>query len=239
MNPLVKLKQITFGYKPKKPILENIDFELLEQEKIGLIGPNGAGKTTLAFLITGLLTPWQGEIKILNQTCKEEKDFKKIRSKIGFVFQNADDQLIFPTVIEDVAFGPLNLGFSPKQALEKATQTLKILGVEQLAKRNTFHLSGGEKKVVSIATVLSMDPKLLILDEPTIGLDEHTRNNLIEILNKLNLAYLIISHDYDFLARTTQKQYILKDKKIIYDPSVVLHKHEHAHPLGYVEHVHK
>lgn len=239
MNPLVKLEQITFGYKPQKPILENIDFELLEQEKIGLIGPNGAGKTTLAFLITGLLTPWQGRIKILNQTCQEEKDFKKIRSKIGFVFQNADDQLIFPTVIEDVAFGPLNLGFSPQQALEKATQTLKILGAEQLANRNTFHLSGGEKKIVSIATVLSMDPKLLILDEPTIGLDEHTRNNLIEILNKLNLAYLIISHDYDFLARTTQKQYILKDKKIIYDPSVVLHKHEHAHPLGYVEHVHK
>ncbi|MDK2922058.1 MAG: cobalt/nickel transport system ATP-binding protein [Desulfonauticus sp.] len=239
MKPLVSLKNISFGYKREKPLLQEINLQLFPQEKIGLIGPNGAGKTTLAFLITGLIQPWQGEIEVLGQVCKEEKDFQKIRSKIGFVFQNADDQLIFPTVLEDVAFGPLNQGLKPEQALEKAKKTLKQLNIERLASRNTFNLSGGEKKIVSIATVLSMEPQMLILDEPTVGLDENSRDKLIEILNNLELAYLIISHDYDFLARTTDKQLILKDKKIIYDPSVVLHKHEHAHPLGYVYHTHK
>ncbi|MDQ7031166.1 MAG: energy-coupling factor ABC transporter ATP-binding protein [Desulfonauticus sp.] len=235
---LINLQNISFGYTKDKLILDNLNFKLKLSERIGLIGANGTGKTTLAFIILGLLTPQQGKVKLFGKICQTEKDFQQIRPKIGFVFQNADDQIIFPTVLEDVAFGPLNLGLSSEQALHKAENILKKLGIEHLKHRNIFNLSGGEKKLVSIAGVLAMSPKVLILDEPTIGLDEHSRAKLINILTKLDLSYFIISHDYDFLARTTQKQYILKNKTIFLDNTIVLHKHEHAHPLGYITHDH-
>jgi len=238
MDVLVRLNKVSFGYPRQKPILENVNFSLTSKEKSGLIGPNGSGKTTLLFLIVGILKPIYGKIILFGQECQQEKDFIPLRPKIGFVFQNADDQLIFPTVIEDVAFGPLNLGYSNTKALEIAQKTLEKLNISHLAQRNTFNLSGGEKKLVSLATVLAMSPQVLLLDEPTTGLDEHSRQKLISILNKLDLAYLIISHDYDFLARTTQKQYVLKDKQVIYDPKIVLHPHLHAHPLGYIPHKH-
>ncbi|SDN78341.1 cobalt/nickel transport system ATP-binding protein [Desulfonauticus submarinus] len=238
-NSLIQLKNVSFGYKKTELILEKINFCLQKNEKIGLIGPNGSGKTTLVFLMVGLLLPLEGEIILFGKKCIKEKDFQQIRPKIGFVFQNADDQLIFPTVLEDVAFGPLNLGFKPQKALKIAQKTLEKLGIADLGPRNIFNLSGGEKKLVSIATVLSMSPQVLILDEPTTGLDEHSRSKLIEILKKLDIAYIIISHDYDFLARITKKQYILRDKQVIYDPTIVLHKHEHAHPLGYIPHRHE
>jgi len=236
---LVSLKNISFAYPNGSALLDQLNFELYSGERVGIIGPNGSGKTTLAHIIMGLIKPRSGLIEIFGQKMSSEEDFQKIRPRIGFVFQNADDQLIYPTVLEDVAFGPLNLGHSPEKAKELARAILAKLGLSEFEQRFTHNLSGGEKKLVSIATVLVMEPEALIFDEPTTGLDEQTRRKLIKIIQDLDIAQVIISHDYDFLAQTTKKQYLMKQGKLVYDESVVMHKHIHVHPLGQVPHKHE
>ena len=236
---LVSLKNISFAYPNGPTLLDQLNFDLYSGEQVGIIGPNGSGKTTLAHIIMGLIKPLSGQIEIFGQEINGEKDFQKIRPRIGFVFQNADDQLIYPTVLEDVAFGPLNLGYSPDKAKELARATLARLGLSAFEQRLTHHLSGGEKKLVSIATVLVMQPEALIFDEPTTALDEQTRQKLIQIIQELDIAQIIISHDYDFLAQTTKKQYLMSKGRLVFDPSVVMHKHVHVHPLGHVPHKHE
>jgi cobalt/nickel transport system ATP-binding protein len=174
-------------------------------DRIGLLGPNGCGKTTLCHIIMGLLIPESGDVEILNKKRMKESDFADIRGKIGFLFQDSDDQLFCPTVIEDVAFGPLNLGQSPDEAKRTVSKTLESLKLTGFEERITYKLSGGEKRLVSLATVLAMEPQFLILDEPTTGLDEKTTHRLIEILCESNLGYMIISHDRVFIKATANK----------------------------------
>jgi cobalt/nickel transport system ATP-binding protein len=202
-EPLIDLQDITFTYPgAPQPVFQDFNYQLLPDKHIGLIGPNGCGKTTLLHLIMGLLRPQAGRIVVLGKEVKKEKDFVDIRQKVGLLFQNADDQLFCPTVLEDVAFGPLNQGKPPAEAVQIARETMARLGLTGFEDRVTYKLSGGEKKLVSLATILAMQPQLLLLDEPTAGLDETTRSRLIHILQHLDIAYMIVSHERDFLNHT-------------------------------------
>jgi cobalt/nickel transport system ATP-binding protein len=202
-EPLIALHNITFSYPgAPQPVFQDFNFQLLPGNHVGLTGPNGCGKTTLLHLIMGLLRPQAGKIFIFGQEVTKKKDFVAIRQKVGLLFQNPDDQLFCPTVLEDVAFGPLNQGRPPAEAVRLARETMARLGLTGFEERVTYKLSGGEKKLVSLATVLAMQPQVLLLDEPTTGLDEETKHRLSHILQHLDLAYIIVSHENDFLRHT-------------------------------------
>lgn len=236
---LINLENISFAYSRSLPVLKNLNFKFHSEEKIGLIGPNGSGKTTLFHIIMGLLKPITGKIEIFGNPVAEEKDFGPVRQKIGLLFQDADDQLFCPTVIEDVAFGPLNLGRSKHEAVDVAKRTLKILGLEGFEERITYRLSGGEKRLVSLATVLAMEPDILLLDEPTSGLDDMKKSRLTEALSDLDHSYILISHEFDFLSETTSAIYSMREGKIHLDKELHLHRHAHIHPYGDFPHEHK
>ncbi len=237
MTPLLELKNICYHYSNQKPVLEQLDLQL-GKGKVGLIGPNGSGKTTLLHIMVGLLKPVSGKIYFEGQPIQGRQDIKNLRRNIGFLFQSSDDQLFSPTVLEDVAFGPLNLGASPEEAVDKAQKTLKKLGIEGFENRITHRLSGGEKKLVALATILSMEPKLLLLDEPTNNLDPLTLGRLTEILQELDLVQMIISHDLGFLDKITDSLYTIEDGKINVSPDLYLHDHRHVHRGGDQPHHH-
>ena len=238
-KPIIKFKDINFSYPGGKTVLDNLDFEFYSGDRVGLIAPNGSGKTTFLHLIMGLNDPVSGDIELFGQTVASSKDFEEARQRIGLLFQDSDDQLFSPTVIDDVAFGPLNLGNSREDALEIARQTLANLGLEGFEDRITFKLSGGEKRLVSLATVLAMDPDMLLLDEPLNGLDFDTGLRIGEIITGLDQSYIIISHDIDFLLSTTDKICTIKQGKIIFDDEEHIHEHRHIHPLGRSPHKHQ
>lgn len=211
---MIRLRNIRFRYGPRY-VLDGVDLDIETKDRVGLIGPNGSGKTTLAHIIMGLEIPESGEVEIFGKKRIREADFMDIRGPIGFLFQDSDDQLFCPTVLEDVAFGPLNLGQTPEQAKRTVTETLHMLELNGFEERITYKLSGGEKRLVALATVLAMKPVFLILDEPTTGLDENTTKRLIQILRGSSLGYLIISHDSDFLAQTVTRTFILRDGRLV------------------------
>jgi len=214
---IIRLAGVTFNYpgnQAKRLILDDLDLQISRGERVGLIGDNGSGKTTLFHLIMGLQRPTQGEIVVFGQKRQEERDFREVRAKIGLLFQDSDDQLFCPTVAEDVAFGPLNLGKSQEEAAEITQEVLTRLGLDGFEERLTYKLSGGEKRLISLATVLAMKPEMLILDEPSTGLDEETVNRLINILRDSDFTYLIASHNSEFLSETTDTVYRLERGKI-------------------------
>jgi cobalt/nickel transport system ATP-binding protein len=237
-NVLINLEGISFKYPDGPMVLNELDFKLNRANRIGLIAPNGSGKTTLLHIIMGLLKPISGKLEIFGSPVREEKDFTDVRRRIGLLFQDADDQLFSPTVLEDVAFGPLNLGKSKSEAVQIARHTLDFLGLAGFEDRVTFKLSGGEKRLVSLATVLAMEPEVLLLDEPMNGLDMKTKGKLSEILSGLDLSYILISHDFDFLAETANDIYTMADGKILLDKELHVHEHVHAHEHGVYPHQH-
>ncbi len=235
----IELHQICYQFSADSPpVLNNLDFKINE-EKIGLIGPNGCGKTTLFHIIMGLLFPTAGKLIYRGKELCNKDDFKSLRSEVGFLFQSSDDQLFSPTVLEDVAFGPLNLGHSVDEAREKSVATLEKLGLHGFENRITHKLSGGEKKLVALATILAMDPKLLLLDEPTNNLDLDILTRLTGILNDLSLPYVIISHDWDFLAETTHSLYAMENGQLLKCKEDHIHEHRHIHSYGDRPHQHK
>lgn len=194
-----RVEDVTFVYDANRPLLSGANFHLLPGERVGLVGPNGSGKTTLLHLMVGLLKPQSGIIRAFGKVRKQEKDFYEVRARAGLVFQDSDDQLFCPTVLEDVAFGPLNLGKTPDEARRMAIDTLYSLGLEGFEDRITYQLSYGEKRMVALATVLAMRPNVLLLDEPTNGLDEDTKKHLTTLLCSLPQSMVIISHEADFV----------------------------------------
>lgn len=214
-EPIIRLKNISFSYD-KRVVFKDINLEVYEGDRIGLIGPNGSGKTTLLHIIMGLLTPQSGTIEIFGKIRNKEKDFIEVRQKIGFLFQDSDSQLFCPTVKEDIAFGPLNLGKTKKEAMEIVRDTCNILGLEGFEDRVTFKLSGGEKKLVALATIIAMKPVCYLLDEPSSGLDENTTERLLHYLKNNTKTYLLVSHDRDFITKATDKVYILDSGKILF-----------------------
>ena len=238
-SPLISLRGVTFNYPGRPAILKALDFEMFQGDRVGLVAPNGSGKTTLFHIIMGLLKPCAGELRIFGQPVHREQDFIEVRQRIGLLFQDADDQLFSPTVLEDVAFGPLNLGKSREEAEHIARRTLARLGLEGFEERVTFRLSGGEKRLVSLATILAMEPEVLLLDEPTTGLDDQTRHTLTHLIGAFDLSYVLISHNARFLAATTDKTYFMEDGRILLDEEVHFHEHVHAHRHGQVPHQHE
>jgi cobalt/nickel transport system ATP-binding protein len=215
MQPLIQLDNISFAYHSKRPLLTQISFSLGAGERVALMGANGSGKSTLLKMLVGLCHPTAGEITILGQRRRTEADFVKIRGGgVGFLFQDAEDQLFCPTVAEDVAFGPLNQGKSWNEVQTIVTDTLTLLGLTGYEKRITYQLSGGEKRLVAIATVLAMQPAVLLLDEPTTGLDENFQQRVTDVLLQLPQAMLIVSHDRDFLEKVTQRKMVLRQGSI-------------------------
>jgi len=237
-NLLIDLEDISYSYPGRRSILKGLFFRLYEKERVGLIGPNGSGKTTLFHIIMGLLKPTSGSITIFGRQVEDEKNFRSIRQKIGLLFQDADDQLFSPTVLEDVAFGPLNQGKSVREAKDIARETLCSLGLEGFEDRITYKLSGGEKKLVSLATVLAMRPLVLLLDEPTTGLDEETTDKIIGILDGIDISYIFISHNMDFIDQTTDKIYGMANGQILLEREKVPHTHVHSHGYGRLPHTH-
>ncbi len=239
MSILLKLKGICFNYpNSSKSVFENMSFEFNKKERIGFIGPNGCGKTTFLKICIGLIRPDKGEIFFKGRPVVSEKDLFLMRKKIGFVFQNPDDQLFSPTVLEDVAFGPLNLGMDVDQAKIIARQSLDLVEMNGFEDRITHKLSGGEKRLLSLATVLAMQPEAMLLDEPTTGLDPHTRNHIIRVLNQLDLGLIIVSHDWDFIEQTTSEFYTIEHGCTCKIDKDVFHQHLHYHPGGNLHHEH-
>ncbi len=210
---IIKLVDVTFGYN-EKPILKEVNLELNEGEKVGLVGPNGSGKTTLLYIIMGLIKPQKGKIEILGKLREKEKDFIEVRQKIGLLFQDSDSQLFCPTVKEDIAFGPLNLGKSREEVKILVEEICEFLGIKHLINRPIYKLSGGEKKLVALATVMAMQPVCYLLDEPSTGLDEETKEKVISFLKNQAHTYLVVSHDKKFLKEVTEKIYFLKEGKV-------------------------
>ncbi len=193
---LVETRNLRYKYDDGTLALDGVDFRLDAGETVALLGPNGSGKTTFIHHLNGLL---QGEGSVVVcglEACKT--NLPAIRRKVGLVFQDSDEQLFMPTVLEDVAFGPLNLGFSSEQARAAATTALDQVGMGYAAAKAPFHLSAGEKKRVALAGVLAMRPEVLILDEPTTFLDPPARRGLLDLLRRLGQAKIIVTHDAAF-----------------------------------------
>lgn len=212
-DPLVKLERVTFRYG-ERTVLDQCDLAISPAERIGLVGANGSGKTTLLGLIVGLRRPALGRVIVFGKPREREADFRAVRGRVGLLFQDSDDQLFCPTVAEDVAFGPFNLGKSRREVEEIVARTLAELGLEGYAHRVTYKLSGGEKRLVALATVLAMEPEVLLLDEPTSGLDETAAERVTGILAGLPQAMLIVSHDHPFLARIAGRTLCLRHGRL-------------------------
>lgn len=238
-NLIINLQDISFSYPGSPPVLDKLSLKFFRYDRIGLMGPNGSGKTTLFHIVMGLLKHTSGSMEIFGKPVTREKEFDEVRRKIGLLFQDADDQLFSPTVLEDVAFGPLNMGMSRDEAVDIAKKTLKSLDLIGFEDRITYKLSGGEKRLVSLATILAMEPEVLLLDEPTAGLDDKTKAKLIGILSNLDLSFILISHEIDFLFEITDSIYTMENKRIVSDKEAHLHQHIHAHTHGLYPHKHK
>lgn len=238
-TPLLRLSRITFAYpEQSRPLFKDLDFSYSPHQRMGIIGPTGQGKTSFLKLLVGLLKPQKGSLLYREQP-PTPSSLQELRSNLGFVFQNPEDQLFCPTVLEDVAFGPLNLGHSMAKARQRSRQALKLVGLDGYEDRITHKLSGGEKKLLSLATILSMQPQALLLDEPSTGLDPDTRQHILEVIkNKLNLGLIIVSHDWDFLYHTTQELFTLEDGHLEPKNRNILHQHLHSHASGDVPHEH-
>ncbi len=224
-TPLIALRQVSAGYAGR-PVLVDADLSLMAGERLVLLGPNGAGKSTLLHVIAGLLPISAGSIEAFGVVRKSEADFHEVRIRAGLVFQDSDDQLFCPTVVEDVAFGPLNLGHSDAAARKIALETLERVGMADFAERVTHRLSGGEKRLIAIASVLAMQPQVLLLDEPTTGLDDVAYERLCRLLLSLDQAMILVSHDPRFAARLATRTVTLRDGRVV---EAIVHTHEHRH----------
>ncbi|MBN2477229.1 MAG: ABC transporter ATP-binding protein [Pirellulales bacterium] len=213
-EPLIRFRDVDFSYGPDRPVLCGCNFQLAAGQRVALVGPNGSGKTTLLHLVVGLLEPDAGRIEAFGQVRRSQHDFHEVRRRAGLLFQDADDQLFCPTVAEDVAFGPLNLGKPRGQIRRIVAETLDSLGLAGYEHRITYRLSGGEKRLVALAAVLAMQPDVLLLDEPASGLDERATDRLAEILAGLPQAMVVVSHDRGFLERTTAETLRLCDGRV-------------------------
>jgi len=219
MKKVIEIKGLSYSYPDGVIALKNVNLDVFEDETIGLIGPNGAGKSTLLLHLNGILKG-KGQIRILDLDVNE-KNLKTIRSNVGMVFQDPDNQLFMPTIFEDVAFGPLNMGMSKTEvenAVRNALTKVDMLGSE---KRLSHHLSFGEKKRISMATILSMNPEIIALDEPSSNLDPKHRRDLINFLKILKITKIIATHDLDMVLDICTKVVLIDKGMIIADGDTV------------------
>ena len=212
---MLEFRNVSFSYEPGTPVLDNLSFHIRRGETVGLIGANGAGKSTIMKLMLGLL-PAQGEILVEGMPVTKQ-NLSVIRQKIGFVLQDSDNQMFMPTVYEDMIFGLIHYGMSRKETDQVVEETLEQLGLEHLKMRHNHKLSGGEKKMAAIATILAMKPEMMLMDEPSASLDPKNRRRLIQLLRKLPETKIIASHDLDMILETCDRVILLDHGKIVAD----------------------
>lgn len=210
MSKYLKINNLSYAYPDGHKALKGIDFSINQGESIAILGPNGAGKTTLILHLNGILGELKGEIEVDGLEYSTE-NIGKIRKTVGVVFQDPDDQLFMPTVIEDVMFGPKNFGYSNEESETNAVEALKMVGMENFQDRAPHHLSFGQKRKVAIATVLASKPKLLVLDEPASNLDPASRRDLIDILIKLDISIILVTHDLPMALEICERSLVLNE----------------------------
>lgn len=212
---ILALEDICFAYPGHDRVLDGASLRLAPGQRLSLTGANGSGKSTLLRIALGLQRPAAGRVVAFGSERRIEADFHEVRRRIGLVFQDADDQLFCPTVAEDIAFGPLNLGRGRDEALRIVDKVLAQLDLMHLRDRITHKLSGGEKRLVTLATVLAMEPEALLLDEPTNALDTQNEARLLEILRDLPQAILLVSHSPDFRAALAPDALDLREGRLV------------------------
>lgn len=212
----IDVEGLSFSYEGGVPVLQDISFHVGENEAVGLIGANGVGKSTLLKLLVGLDLGFTGSIRV-SEVPLEKRTLPKIREKIGYVFQDADAQLFMTTVGEDVAFAPRNYGLPEDEVEKRVTAALEKVHIPHLRDKAVYKLSGGEKKLASIATILSMTPDIILMDEPSVALDPRNRRNLIHIINEFDHLKLIASHDLDFIRDTCERVILMSGGRVIRD----------------------
>lgn len=213
---MIELTDVTFAYPNCKPVLDGLNLTVEPGEHIGLVGCNGAGKSTLLSLLSGINLPSEGSITV-NGHAVNKDNLAEIRRTVGMVFQNPDDQLFMPNILEDVMFGPKNYGFSAEEAKAKAENALERMGVLHLKDRPPYKCSGGEKRSCAIATVLAMDPDYILFDEPSAFLDPKAAENFENTVKKLDVGFIIASHDLDLILRTCSRVLIMHKGQIMAD----------------------
>jgi cobalt/nickel transport system ATP-binding protein len=215
METCIDIRDLSYAYHDGRQALDGVSLRIQPGEKVALVGPNGAGKSTLLLHLNGILKG-KGAVHIMGQRV-EESNLARIRGQIGLVFQDPDDQLFSPTVFEDVAFGPLYAGLPEEEIRHRVDWALAQVGADVYAERVSHHLSVGEKKRIAIASVLSMEPEILVLDEPTAGLDPRTRRRLMGLLLELPQTMLIASHDMWMVAEICPRTVILDEGRVVAD----------------------
>lgn len=215
MHHSIEIQNLSFAYPDGTPALRDISLRIAPGEKVALVGPNGAGKSTLILHLNGILNG-EGSVRVCGLKVAKE-NLGRIRSCVGLVFQSPDDQLFSPTVFDDVAFGPLYQGLPPQEVLQNVDQALDAVHMLAYKQRVSHHLSMGEKKRIAIATVLSMHPEVLVLDEPTGGLDPRSRRSLIRLLEELALTMLVSTHDMLLVREIFPRMIVLDEGRIVAD----------------------
>ena len=212
---MLEFRNVSFSYEPGTPVLDNLSFHIRKGETVGLIGANGAGKSTIMKLMLGLL-PAQGEILVDGMPVTKQ-NLPPIRQKSGCVRQASDNQMFMPTVYEDMIFGPRNYGLSREEADARVDRVLRELGLENLKHRHNHKISGGEKRMAAIATILAMEPEMIVMDEPSTALEPVNRRRVISTINSRKATKLIASHDLDMILDTCQRVILLNHGRIVAD----------------------
>jgi len=221
MKKVIEIKNLSFTYPDGKLALKDINLDVFEKESVGIIGPNGAGKTTLLLHLNGIFRSknGRGKLKIFEKDINEE-NLAYIRSKVGLLFQEPEDQLFMPTVFDDISFGPLNLGLSKDVIIQKVKNALNDVKMEGFEERSPHHLSYGEKKRIALACILALEPEILVLDEPTGNLDPATRREFIALLKDFKHTKIIAGHDLEMIKEISTKVIVLNQgRKIIEGPT--------------------
>jgi len=216
-NFILTLENLSFSYPDKSDVLKEVCFQISSGEHVGLVGPNGSGKTTLFLLLCGILAPQSGRITAMGKTVAAGR----FNPNIAYLFQSPEDQLFSTTLFDDVTFGPLNMALSREEAELRAARSLEQVGCSSLSERAPHHLSGGEKRLAAFATVLSMMPDIILLDEPTSNLDSLNRRNIISIIRQMEQTLVICSHDLEFLLETCQRVILIDRGHIVRQGPIV------------------
>lgn len=214
----IQFKDVHYSYPGGIEALCGVNFRITHGEKVALLGLNGAGKSTLLLHTNGLLLPSSGEVNV-GDVPVQKSTLRLIRQTVGLVFQNPDDQLFMPTVADDVAFGPLNMGLPAAEIKRRVDASLAAVGASDLASRPSFELSGGQKRAVAIATVIAMEPDILVMDEPTANLDTGARRRLLDILHSFGHTMLVATHDLDMALELCPRTILLDRGRVVADGS--------------------
>lgn len=213
---MIKFENVSFAYEKGEPVISDMSFDIARGEAVGLIGANGAGKSTIMKLMLGLVTANEGRVLVDGEEVGKN-NLSQVRKKLGFVLQNSDNQMFMPTVYEDMMFAPLNYGMSREDAERKVDEVLERLGLQYLKHKYNHKISGGEKRMAAIATILAMEPEAVLMDEPTSALDPYNRRIVINTIRDMDQTRVITSHDLDMILDTCDRVILISEGRVVAD----------------------